>query len=605
MTPNDPVRSAWTLTGRALISLLLLAVAWLSWDIAADERVRGLAINTLQMVFGSIAVAVPIGTLLALLLVRTDLPAKKFTTLALTILLMVPLYLQAAAWESGWGRLGWYTMSPDNPQEPLLTGLAAVVWIHGIAGIPWVTLIVAAALWYSDSQLEDEALLDASSLRVVGQVTLRRAAVAILVAALWVGVRASAEIAVTDLYRYRSYSEEFYTQLALSESVSFDNVWRFVLPPLFLVLVCSLGMLNLARRIVPPVLTDWLQSGRQFQLQAWRWPIACCVGLLLLVIVGCPLGSLIYKCGQVVVQSEGERLRSWSLFEFAQKLGDVPVRYRQEFQVTLLLGIVSSSCALAIAIPLSWWARMQSMGNVVVGVIVAIGLAVPAPLLGLSILRLFRNHLGDVGRKIESTTIASPVLTLTLRVLPLVIMCCWSVLRTIPKEQFDAAATEGANTFGRLIWIALPQRVVMWVSVWFLGLVWSCGELSASIVVMPPQLKSTIPILLFGKIHMGVRNEESALCLVMIGTLCLLAVAIMAFGRAKLPLSRSWMGEQGVAGVECSEERTQRAPSALKLGARFRSSHLTSSTPATRVRLRLRRLAHPPTFSFGNSDQSL
>ena len=57
------------------------------------------------------------------------------------VMLFVPLYLQAAAWQAGFGVQGWFTLATGFPA--LLEGWPGVIWIHVMAAIPWVTLIAA------------------------------------------------------------------------------------------------------------------------------------------------------------------------------------------------------------------------------------------------------------------------------------------------------------------------------------------------------------------------------------------------------------------------------------------------------------------------------
>ena len=118
--------------------------------------------NSLWVGLGACAVAVPLGTLLALVLCRTDMPGRRPVFWLVASLLFLPLYLHAAAWDAGFGQLGWYSAVRDSLQAPLLRGVWAVMWIHGLWSVPWVTLIVAAALRWSEPELEEAALLDAT-----------------------------------------------------------------------------------------------------------------------------------------------------------------------------------------------------------------------------------------------------------------------------------------------------------------------------------------------------------------------------------------------------------------------------------------------------------
>ena len=71
--------------------------------------------------------SVPLGTLLAWLLVRTDLLGRRLWLALLGLMLFVPLYLQAAAWQAGFGLQGWYTLAGFG--RTLLEGWAGAIWV--------------------------------------------------------------------------------------------------------------------------------------------------------------------------------------------------------------------------------------------------------------------------------------------------------------------------------------------------------------------------------------------------------------------------------------------------------------------------------------------
>src|SRR5882724_7034975 len=88
----------------------LVAVAALAATVpllATDARARLLATNTVWLA-GTVATAsVALGAPLAFLLGRTDVRGRNLLAILLLTLLFTPLYLQAAAWEAGFGLQGW------------------------------------------------------------------------------------------------------------------------------------------------------------------------------------------------------------------------------------------------------------------------------------------------------------------------------------------------------------------------------------------------------------------------------------------------------------------------------------------------------------------
>ena len=212
-----------------------------------DTRTWSLVLNTLALCGGSCAVSVPLGTFLAWLLVRSDLPGRRAGRILLALMLLVPLYLQAAAWQAGFGLQGWYTLACGGPVW--LQGWAGAIWVHALVAVPWIVLIVGVGLQVVEPELEEQALLDAAAPAVFWRVTLRAAAPAIGLATLWATILTAGEMTVTDLFAVRTYAEEIYTRLATDPQMAATPlaIW----PGVALVAVLVGGGLLLAAGLAP------------------------------------------------------------------------------------------------------------------------------------------------------------------------------------------------------------------------------------------------------------------------------------------------------------------------------------------------------------------
>ena len=199
---------------RAGLTLFIVCLGLLL--VSTDRRILLLARNTLWLSLGVCIVSLPVGTVLGFFLSRTDIPLRRTTWWLLAALLFVPLYLQAAAWDAGFGKLGWYAASGGSLDAPPLSGWFAAIGVHALWSVAWVTLIVAVALRLSEPELEEQALLDAPAWRVFCSVTLRRALPGVVVAGIWVALMTAGEMTVTDLYQIRTLAEELYTGFAMS-----------------------------------------------------------------------------------------------------------------------------------------------------------------------------------------------------------------------------------------------------------------------------------------------------------------------------------------------------------------------------------------------------
>src|SRR5262245_37405742 len=95
----------WRCTLALLLALFVaLPLAWplgevLPAGLWPDLRLAGLARNTALLVGSTLALALPVGVALAVLLERTDLPGRGLFASLLVIALFVPLPLFVSGWQ--------------------------------------------------------------------------------------------------------------------------------------------------------------------------------------------------------------------------------------------------------------------------------------------------------------------------------------------------------------------------------------------------------------------------------------------------------------------------------------------------------------------------
>ncbi len=520
-------------TGRLRCAVMVVALVAgtlpLGW---MDRRSWSLLGNTLDLAVGTLALSLPLGTVLAWLVVRTDLPGRRIAAALLAALLFVPLYLQAAAWQAGFGLQGWYTAVWHG--QPLLDGLRGAAWIHAMAALPWVVLIVGAGLWLVEPELEEQALLDASAWRVFLRVTARGAAGSVLVAALWVLLGAAGEITVTDLFQVRTYAEEVYTALSIGslEESSLD-----LLPGVLLTVWLACAGLTVAARLSAMDRPPSLRPRRVFRLGAARWPLAILVGILLAAAVGVPLANLLYQAGAEVTQTEAGRVRGWSLLKTWAIAWQGPWRFRREFGWSLLIGGLSAGTAVVVGAALAWWGRDRRLRRVLVLGAVGLALAIPGPILALATIRLFNRPEWPALHWLYDRSIAAPWLVLTFRGLGPATLVLWHALRTAPQVLLDAAAVDGASPAARFWRIVMPSRLGAFGLAWLLAFAVALADLAASILVVPPGV-TTLSIQSFNLLHYGVHDQVAGICLALVGWFAVLGAVMARLARRLPPLAR-------------------------------------------------------------------
>src|SRR4051794_15205508 len=374
--PRLPTHNRTSAVWLLLISLLALVLATL-WHL--DPRVGRLWLNSARLASLTCLIALPLGTFLAAGIFKSDVPGRRIAALLLVGMLFVPLYLVTGAWDAGFGVQGWHTLStnPHLAREPWLAGWRAAVWVHALAVVPWVVLIVGASLRAVEAEIEEDAATCATPQKVMWYVSIRRAAPAIAVAGIWIAIMTTTEISVTDFFQVRTFAEEVYTQAALGTfdtsgepprgypagsgengqtivpgtlpalspplpALSANGLWSGLLLSTLLALTAIVAASRLFADLSDaPHRPPWI-----WRLQKWRWPAAILLWLSLLVVAGIPLGNLFYKAGIRVNIADTGRTRTWSATKVVERLAKAPRDFQGELWLSAKIGAAAATTAL-------------------------------------------------------------------------------------------------------------------------------------------------------------------------------------------------------------------------------------------------------------------
>jgi iron(III) transport system permease protein len=519
-----------------------------------EPRVARLWLNTAQLAMGACFVAVPTGVIAAALIFKVDAPGGKFASLVFVGMLFVPLYVVTGAWDAGFGIQGWYTLStnPHLAHDPWLSGWRAAVWVHGVAGVPWVVLIVGSALRAVEAEIEEDAATCASPSQVFWHITLPRAAPAIVMASVWVAIVAAMEISVTDFFQVRTFAEEVYTQSVLGtldisgeqEAGSGEQFWlpirgsqlaalsaRGLWLGLLLSTIVAVAAIAVAGLFFNDLVDAPHQAPWRWRLKKWRWFAGILLWSIILVVAVVPLGNFIYKAGVLVSATSAGLQRSWSSTKVLERIVAAPSEFAGELWLTAQVGAMAATAAVLLAVPLAWSMRPDPGENEITNMgsemkrarpwlrllFLALCLTIPGPLLGIGLVHALNHPLDSPLAQLTwlYDTNFAPWLVQTMRALPLATLVLWPALASVPQATLDAAATDGTGPIGRLWRIALPQRWPVVAAAWLVSLAIAVGELAATIIVIPPQTSTMLSIRVFQLLHYGVDDRVAAICLVM------------------------------------------------------------------------------------------
>jgi len=510
------------------VPLAQLVVEPAGWDAWADgARLRELVNNTLQLVAATVALSVPAGVAAAVLLYRTNLPLRRFLRFLTVLTLFVPLPLFVSAWQAALGPDGlmplgaWSGVSPPGSWQPWAQGMRAAIWVHAVAGLPWVIVIVGQGLRWVETELEEDALTAAAPWRVLWHVTLPRCRAAILAAGLWVALQAATDITVTDTVQVRTFAEEVYWQIGVGGPAAIPRSVAVAVPSILLTWVLVVWAVGGLRHKVLP-LGSLTRPPLVYRLGSARW---LCLAVMLVgvgALAGVPIVSLVWKAGLA------GKPPAWSPETVWRWLGTV-VRSRRGLPVdSLLMAGASGVLAAGLALPVCWLAVRSRWFEVLTLTIMTAALALPGPVVGFGLMETIErlldlihsdpHHPDWVAKALWYGP--SPVPTLwayLLRLFPFALAILWPVVRLIPVELHEAARVDGAGPaqdLRHIVWpLALPAFLQAALAVTILAL----GEISASKLVETPD-SETFAHFIFVQMHYGVANDVAARCLLLLGT---------------------------------------------------------------------------------------
>jgi iron(III) transport system permease protein len=485
--------------------------------VAAQDRLARAAGNTFLLVAGTVGIALPLGTVAAALLYRTDLPLREAFRFFTILTLFVPLPVLTTAWQSALGNGGllplaaWASLS----DRPWAEGLGPAVWIHAQAALPWVIVIVGHGLRGVEPELEEDALLAAPPWRVLVSVTLPRGRGAIVAAAVWIALQASTEMAVADVMLVPTFAEGVYAEFWRGGG---DSLARAVAVSLPLVAFSTIGVcLVLIRldRILPPLATAFAEA-RPLALGRARWP--CLAGALLTVglLAGVPLAALVWKAGQRGYPP------AWSAALTVQGVANTLHNDAGLLRNSFVTVLVSALAIATLGLVLCWLMLDAPRLRRGLFVLLVVAWSLPGPIIGIGLMETIRLIVAwvpvpAVAQVLYNGPSAVPVVWAHLvRFLPCAVVALWPVVRLLPPDLRDALRLDGAGPLRQVRELVWPRAWRAWLAMVVATAALALGEVGAVAMRVETPGWETFARRLFDRMHYGQSQDVPSLCLAML-----------------------------------------------------------------------------------------
>ena len=494
------------------------------WSSDDTRRLGHLLPHTLFLVAGVLALALPVGVGLAIALFRTEFPGRRCLLGCTFVMLFVPLPMITSAWQAFFGSDGWLHLAlwGENVGRRWTTGLGPAIWVHFLAGLPWVIFFAGLGLTWVERELEEEGLLLGPPWWVLLRLTLPRCRGALVFAAVWLALQVAGEISVTDMMLVSTFAEEVQTQFTTSDRGGVARALVAALP----VVIATWGLLTWymprLERMLPPLQVR-LAEPRRFGWGRWRWPMAALLSLVVVVAFGVPLASLVWKLGQAGHPPHWVAADAWSHLRKAWRTDGAAA-----WKSLVCAGGAGAAVSL-LALVLCWLAEEGRWMRRLLGAGLAFAWAVPGPIIGIGLKETI-SWLPD-GVPADLFYHGPSPLPLAwayvVRFLPFAVALLWPVVRLVPREPREAARLEGQGPwreFWTVVW-PLSRRGVLLCGILVAAL--SLAEVAASTRVETPGWESFAKTL-FDRMHYGVDNNLAALCVLLLGALTVLLTASFA-----------------------------------------------------------------------------
>jgi iron(III) transport system permease protein len=493
-----------------------------------------MALNSMAFAVGSTLIAVTLGTTLAYLIVRTDVPFKPLMMAASLVPLIIPGVLHTIAWI--------FLASPQigilnqNVIGPLTGGRAfdifsipGMVMVEGLHLAPLVFLLMVASFRSMDPSLEESAIMSGARLpTVIRRVTIPLSRPALYASILIIVVRALESFEVPALLG-----------LPGGVWVFTSRIWRVLKdkPPDY----GAAGALAMSLLIITSLLVFWhsrlAKRGRAYQtvsgkgfrprpveLGIWRWPATFLIVTYFVVAVVLPLSVLAYASTQLFYSPPSRYTLSHMTLDAYRNVIHTDL-FASSVKNSIILGLGSATTVMLLAAVASWVVvRTQLPGRWLIDDLAFLPLIVPGLVLGVAILFVYlRSPIPVYG------TLWILFLAYLTRYIPYGMRYASTSMFQIGRELEESAMTSGAGWFQSFRRILLPLLVPGLLAGWIYIVIVSVRELSSTIILYSPG-KQVLSIVIWEQWQNGEFPELAAVGMMMVGALVLLVAVAYKLG---------------------------------------------------------------------------
>lgn len=547
--PTRPERLLLAPLVALVASLTFVPLAYLLWQAFSDAGrpslrslheayalygLGDLLSASVEFAAGSALLAVVLGTLTAYVLVRTDVPARRFLFAVALLPLLVPGVLYTISWiflaSPNTGALNLALRPITGPGALDVFSLGGMIVVEGLHLSPLALLLAAVAFRGLDPALEESALAAGARARTVfRRVTLALVRPALSAAVLIVGVSALEAFEVPALLgppgRVWVFTSRIWFALSTSPP-SFGQAAAYALPLLALTGIGVLVHARITRRERSfETITGHGFVPRPVVLGRWRWPVSAALAVYLTVAAVLPVLLLLYVSTQRFYT--GVSVHGFAHMEvgaYRAVLGDP--EFLRAAEHSLVLGVGCATAVMLAMTVLAWFlVRRRVRGHAVLDLLAFLPIAIPGVVLGVALLVVYlRVPLPIYG------TLWILLIAYFTRFMPFGLRTASASMTQIARELEESAYVSGAGwakTFRRVL---VPLLAPGLVAGWLYILLVSLRELASSLLLYSPG-NEVLPVVIWERYQSGDLSQLAAMGVLMTAATLVLATAGYALTR--------------------------------------------------------------------------
>lgn len=445
----------------------VLAAGASALDIWAHQRPWLLLGRSVLLAGVVTACALVVGTIVGLLVARTDLPARRTLWLLHAFPFFSPPFLLAL----GWFQLFGQAALPGTPwTSRLLFSDVGMIAILGLVLAPIASALVILALLGVDASLEEAARVAARPWRVVTRILLPSARPALVLAAIVTFTLAVSELGVPMFLRVDVFPAAVFARLG-GMSYAPGEAFALALPliPITLALLAIERRYAGARAFAVAGLRG--MSRRPLPLGSWRLAWTA-VGWGIAVVGALPIVALVLQA------------RS-GLHDLQQWLGRAPWT---SLSTALLAAAIIAGVSIVLGHALARGVRFAAS----LDALAMFAFLTPASVLGIGLIGVWMHP----GTGALYGSIAILIIGYVARYAAVGIRAANAVMLQSPLHMEEAAAAVGAGYWRRLTRIVLPANVKGLVAATLLATVFCLRDFETAVLYYPPG-REPLPVRIF------------------------------------------------------------------------------------------------------------